>query len=97
VVTTFVSPAVFEEVQVIFDPPVLKDAPQKIVGRDPVRVQAAYEIEKSPPVAPCTEKNRLGSMKSTLQFSWSAIPPVTSLLARGASDEFWACQFNCPV
>lgn len=44
VVTILVPPAVFEKMQVVFDPPVLTDMLQKILGSDPLRVQTAYVV-----------------------------------------------------
>lgn len=46
VVTIFVPPAVFEEVQPVFDPPMLTNMLQKISGSDLIGIQATHIIAR---------------------------------------------------
>jgi hypothetical protein len=44
VVTVLVPPTVFQEVQAVFDSPVLADVPKKISGGDLTGIKAAYVV-----------------------------------------------------
>lgn len=44
VMAILVPPAILQEVQTVFDPPVVADVPQEVGGGDAVGIEARYEV-----------------------------------------------------